>query len=238
MVLSFGIGVGRLSLTLARQQLGFESPDFIRMAPTPNPGLTWILYPTKASGLSRQMKVFTPNAAVRLTIGLCFMVAVCAGLPLILSPGRSVKKGISAPQFVLAASGISVTDGWIEVESGDEHGGFVGDGETFAIFQLTQAAIDGLVDSAPPWSAKWQEGPVPGEIGFHCKFGTDGVGFGGPSGEGGSYFGNESLVRLLGSQDVLFDAKERCCDSIPWHNGHLIVIDLKSKKVWLSVWDF
>jgi hypothetical protein len=184
------------------------------------------------------MKVFTPNAAVRLTIGLCFMVAVCAGLPLVLSPGRSVKKDISAPQFVLAETGISVTDDWIEVESGDEHGGFVGDGETFAIFQLTQAAIDDLVDSAPPWSAEWQEGPVPGEIGFHCTFGTDGVAFGGPIEEAGSYSGNESLVRLLGSQDVLFDAKERGCDSISWHNGHLIVIDLKSKKVWLSVWDF
>jgi hypothetical protein len=23
---------------------GFESPDFIRKTPTPNPGLTWILY--------------------------------------------------------------------------------------------------------------------------------------------------------------------------------------------------
>ena len=43
------IRVERLSLTLARQQLGFESPDFIRMAPTPNPGLTWILYATKAA---------------------------------------------------------------------------------------------------------------------------------------------------------------------------------------------
>jgi hypothetical protein len=30
----------------ATQDHGSESPDFIRMAPTPNPGLTWILYPT------------------------------------------------------------------------------------------------------------------------------------------------------------------------------------------------
>ena len=27
----------------AEQDHGSESPDFIRMAPTPNPGLTWIL---------------------------------------------------------------------------------------------------------------------------------------------------------------------------------------------------
>ncbi len=171
------------------------------------------------------MKIVTRNAEIRLTIGLCFLVAVCAGLPLLFSPGRSVKQDISAPQFVLAATGISVTNGWVELESGDEHAGFVGDGETFAIFQLTQAAIDALVNSAPPWSTQWQKGPVPGEIGFHCKFGTDDVAFGG-------------VVQLLGSEEVLFDAKERCCDSIPWHNGHLIVIDLKSKMVWLSVWDF
>ncbi len=79
---------------------------------------------------------------------------------------------------------------------------------------------------------------MPGEIGFHCKFETDDVAFSGPIGHVGNYSGDESLVQLLGSEEVLFDAKERCCDSIPWHNGHLILIDLKSKMVWLSVWDF
>ena len=184
------------------------------------------------------MKVFTRNAAIRLSFGLCFLVVVCAGLPLVFFPGRSVKQGISSPQFVLSATGLSVTDGWVEVASGDEHAGFMGDGERFAIFQLTQAAFDEFVGSAAPWSTQWQEGPVPGEIGLHCKFGTDGVAFGGATGQVGSYSGNESLVQLLGSQEVLFDAKERCCDSIPWHNGHLMVIDPSSKKVWLSVWDF
>jgi hypothetical protein len=33
----------------ASQQLGLESPDFIRRAPTPNLGLTWILYRCRTS---------------------------------------------------------------------------------------------------------------------------------------------------------------------------------------------
>ena len=182
------------------------------------------------------MKVFTRNAAIRLAS--CLLVAVCVGLPLLFYPGRLVKQGISASQFLLSETGISVGDGWSEIDSGDEHGGFVGDGESFAIFQLTQDAIDTLVNSAPPWSTEWKPGPVPGEIGFHCSFGTDGVAFGDPIEQVGSYSGNELLVRVLGSQHVLFDAKERCCDTIRWHNGHLIVIDPASRTVWLSVWNF
>lgn len=184
------------------------------------------------------MKVITRNGRVRLAIGVCLSFAVCAGIPLVFWPGRPVKRAISAPDFVLSETGIAVTDDWTEIDSEDEHGGFVGDGETFAIFKLKQEAIDTLIESAPPWSDEWQSGPVPGEIGFHCSFGTDGVSFGGPIGEPGSYLGNESLVDLLGSKLILFDAKERCCDTISWHNGHLIVIDPNARTVWLSVWDF
>ncbi|TWU21236.1 hypothetical protein [Novipirellula artificiosorum] len=155
-----------------------------------------------------------------------------------LSPFRMVKRDVSAPEFLRAETGIEMGDGWSEVDSEDEHGGFVGDGETFAVFKLTQPAIDKLIESKPPWSAGWQSGPVPGDIGLHCDFGTDGVAFGGLIGEAGTYTGDELLVRLLGSQRVIYDAKERCCDSLPWHNGNLIVIDPDTKTVWLSVWDF
>lgn len=184
------------------------------------------------------MKLFTRNAGIRLLIGFSILVAIRAGLPLLLSPFRMVKRDISAPEFLLAETGIAMGDGWSEVDSGDEHGGMVGDGESIAVFKLTQPAIDKLIESKPPWSADWQVGPVPGEIGFHCNFGTDGVAFGGPIGETGTYTGDESLVRLLSSGRLFYDAKERCCDSLPWHNGHLIVIDPDTKTVWLSVWDF
>ena len=46
MILGFGVGKCDILRFDRRQDHGSESPDFIRMAPTPNPGITWILSPT------------------------------------------------------------------------------------------------------------------------------------------------------------------------------------------------
>ncbi|MEQ1831031.1 MAG: hypothetical protein ABL921_34105, partial [Pirellula sp.] len=45
---SIGFGVGTIvtAVVSATRDHGFESPDSIRRAPTPNPGLTWILSAT------------------------------------------------------------------------------------------------------------------------------------------------------------------------------------------------
>ncbi len=130
-----------------------------------------------------------------------------------------------------------MTTGWEEIESGDERSGLVGDGETFAVFRLTQASLDNLLNSAPPWSAQWQKGPVPAEVGLNCRFGTDRV-YAESNKQVSGYSGNKTLIHLLGSQQILFDAKQRCCDTMPWHNGNLIIIDPSSRTVWLSAWDF
>ncbi|MFO0944228.1 MAG: hypothetical protein U0930_26260 [Pirellulales bacterium] len=48
----------------ATQDHGSESPDFIRMAPTPNPGLTWILSPTDSDAQTQsttQNRIFDRN---------------------------------------------------------------------------------------------------------------------------------------------------------------------------------
>jgi hypothetical protein len=131
-----------------------------------------------------------------------------------------------------------VEDGWKIIKSGDDHGGFVGDGETYIVLQLPQEAVKKLLQSASPWSGEWKSGPIPHEIGFHCGFGTDGVGYASVNGGMNEYFGDSELKKLLSSSHVFYDAKERCCPSLHWHNGHSLVVDPLECTLWLSVWDF
>ena len=62
------------------------------------------------------------------------------------------------------------------IRSGDDHGGFLGDGEFYVVIQVDDTTISQLLQIRPaaPLS-NWHSGPVPTEIGFHCSFGTDGV---------------------------------------------------------------
>ncbi|MCY2977536.1 MAG: hypothetical protein NTU79_02575, partial [Planctomycetota bacterium] len=60
-----GFGVGNFVTFLratAEQDHGSESPDFIRMAPTPNPGLTWILSSGPAPGTNARLFLWSPSA--------------------------------------------------------------------------------------------------------------------------------------------------------------------------------
>jgi len=122
------------------------------------------------------------------------------------------------------------------VAAGDNHSG---EGELHVIFDVQPADFDRLLNGAPPWSiVKWQPGPVPPKIGFHCQFGTSGVAMTKSGNQPASYSGDARLVELLGSHDVRYVASERCCKSLRWHNGSLLVLDAATHRVWLSVWDW
>ncbi len=124
------------------------------------------------------------------------------------------------------------------VRSVDSHGGFLGDGEFYVVFDADEATIQKWLEGPAPWGGNWRHGPIPGEAGIHCSFGTSGVSWGGVVGKPSSYSGDKELVDLLSSTSVIFAARERCCASLPWHNGNLLIIDPGSRRVWLSVWDF
>jgi hypothetical protein len=123
------------------------------------------------------------------------------------------------------------------IRSADSHGGFLGDGEYYLILEADEASIKKWLAERGPWG-DWQRGPVPGEIGYHCRFGGPGVGWGGPIGGPETYSGDEELVELLSSDHVWYSARERGDARLRWHNGDLIVIDVRSRRIWLSIWDF
>jgi hypothetical protein len=125
------------------------------------------------------------------------------------------------------------------VSSGNDHGGFLGDGEFHVVFDVDQLTIDNFLAQQPrkPLS-QWQFGPVPTEIGFHCRFGTAGVAAVSINDGPTNYSGDPELENVLGSSQVMYSAHERCCDSLRWHNGTLLVVDPMNRRVWLSVWDW
>lgn len=121
------------------------------------------------------------------------------------------------------------------VSTGDDHGGLLGDGEFYYVFQIDDNVIEGWLKEPPPWGAEWKRGPIPGEIGFHCMFGTTGVSWTRLDNGAPFYHGERKLVDLLSSDQIWYAARER---STPWHNGDLLLLDRTKGQVWLSSWDF
>jgi hypothetical protein len=120
----------------------------------------------------------------------------------------------------------------------DTHGGFHGDGEFHVVFKTDAETIQEYIKGRAPFEGSWRNGPVPHEIGVHCNFGSEGVFVIGDSNGRTEYAGDSSLIGVLESDEVYFAAKDRGPESIQWHNGHLLVLDPTTNKVWLSVWDF
>ncbi len=125
------------------------------------------------------------------------------------------------------------------ISAGDDHGGFVGDGEFHLVLQVDDETVADLLETPPATPlSNWQIGPVPTEIGFHCSFGTQGVSAMSINGGPLHYSGDPELENVLGSDAIMYSANERCCETIEWHNGILLIVDPRSNKVWLSIWDF
>ncbi len=123
------------------------------------------------------------------------------------------------------------------IARGDDHGGFHGDGEFYVVFETDEQTIQKWLSGSAPWGQEWEQGPVPGEIGFHCSFGTLGASWSTVNGES-RYRGDEELVRLFSSNQTWYAARERGSSSLRWHNGDLFIVDPQAKTVWFCVWDW
>lgn len=188
---------------------------------------------------------------LRSTVNVLFSVAVAVvfALPVIFVVDMALFETEPADQSVLTKppealfsqyTGLEWPATATIVSTGDGHRGmFNNEGEFHLVFDTDLATLDEWLAEPPPWQqSQWKRGPVPTEIGFHCNFGSDGVAAVSDEGKTSEYSGDPQLVQLLGSNRIWYAAHERCCKSLRWHNGSLLVIDLKNNRGWLSVWDF
>ena len=126
-----------------------------------------------------------------------------------------------------------------KIAIGDNHGGFHGDGELYMTFEVDRTTLTTWLAGPAPWGqGTWKQEPIPPDIALRASFGTTRAQLVSTNGGPPEYRGNSQLISLFGSPDNRYAASERCCQSIPWHNGSLLVIDSKHNRVWLSVWDF
>jgi hypothetical protein len=134
-------------------------------------------------------------------------------------------------------TGLAMPEGASVVRTGDDHGGFQGDGEFYLVFEADPEALSKWLADAPPWGKSWQAGPLPSEMTFQNMFGWQESGLLDLP-EPDAHLNPDRAENVLNSTRVRYSAEERCCQTLPWHNGSLLIVDPESGYVWLSVWDF
>ena len=175
------------------------------------------------------------NKAVIALALICLVVSGCG--PIVRRPSMSEEQ---AKQSFAKVTGIPWHSDFAMVKHRDEHAGFVGDGEFAVVAIVPATTIASVLAVPPPWGPNWHTGPVDGEIGFHCSFiYPDAPGVSGAGTGDFSYFGGTEEVRsILSSTNTKWCAKQRGPESMPWHNGNLLIVEPASNRLWLSVWDF
>lgn len=120
----------------------------------------------------------------------------------------------------------------------DDHGGFQGEGEFYLVFDASPATLKRWLAGPGPWQATWQQGPVPHDVAAHCGFGFRSTEARDAAASRRYTQSWDHLRTLLSSKNIWYVARERCCESLRWHNGELLAVDPGTGRVWLSSWDF
>ncbi len=166
------------------------------------------------------------------TVGMIVSVFLCSGALLFYGMRPP------SPQAVFErATGFAYPLNAKVISAGND--GFMTDGEFHIVIYVDDETVSQFLRTQPaaPLS-NWQVGPVPTEIGSHCAFGTEDIGLRSVNGGPMHYAGDPELVELFSSDGIMYSAHERCCDSIRWHNGTLLIVDPRTNKVWLSIWNY
>ena len=172
------------------------------------------------------------------TGGPIIMMLLCSGWPWI----DHTTEQEAIDNFV-KWTGLEYPDSAQIIAFGDDHGIITmsSEGDYFLVFDVDEKSITEILNQQPEspqpeqWAfSEWQSGPVPAEIGRGRRFETKAT----YSTQAHSSVTQEEVAQVFEHEDIFYSASERCCDTIPWHNGTLIVIDPNENRVWVSGWDY
>ena len=93
----------------------------------------------------------------------------------------------------------------------DDHGGFHGDGTFQLIAQISIGDIQQLLSGPAPWNTDWVEY---------------------------SQLHEKAQGQVSRNLTARFAARERCCDTLEWHNGDILAIDPTNGTLTLISWDY
>ena len=108
------------------------------------------------------------------------------------------------------------------LDSGDTHGGFLGDGVYHLVLQFPSAEqVEALREHTSWPDCQWQRGPVPKEISFYFR----------------EHFAQ--FPPPLDSPNIWFLAQDYKLSTLsPYYNGRFLLLDTETRRAWYSQWDF
>ena len=99
----------------------------------------------------------------------------------------------------------------VNIVASDSHGGFHGDG-TFQLSAILQSEdVELTLAASAPWNSRWRRY---------------------------SELSGEEKRRVSRNETAFFATRERCCESIPWHNGDVLSLDPTNGRLELISWDY
>ena len=107
--------------------------------------------------------------------------------------------------------GISLPTSAIQIVATDDHGGFHGDGTFELTARISRDETQQLLSQSAPWNSEWVEY---------------------------SQLHEKAQRHISQNQNARYAARERCCESIEWHNGEILAIDPTDGTLHLVSWDY
>jgi hypothetical protein len=108
-------------------------------------------------------------------------------------------------------AGIPLPTSAIQIVATDDHGGFHGDGTFELSARIARGESQRLLSQSAPWNSEWVEY---------------------------SQLHEKAQRRISQNQNARYAARERCCESIEWHNGEILAIDPTDGTLHLVSWDY
>jgi hypothetical protein len=108
-------------------------------------------------------------------------------------------------------AGIPLPTSAIQIVATDDHGGFHGDGTFELTARISRIESQQLLSHSAPWTSEWVEY---------------------------SQLHEKAQRRISQNHIARYAARERCCESIEWHNGDILAIDPADGTLHLISWDY
>ena len=151
---------------------------------------------------------FMASLATLLVVGL---LIICFVIPFDRVP-HSDERTVDDPRGEFSdIVGFVLPKSATEIVASDDHGGFHGDGTFRLTARVPIPDVEQMLSTPAPWNTQW-------------------VTY--------SQLPQQAKRQVSESHHARFAARERCCDSLEWHNGDILAVDPKDGSLALVSWDY
>jgi len=155
-----------------------------------------------------QTMKFVANLAMLFALGL---LVIYIGIPFNRSANSDLRT-VSDPHGDFSRiAGIPLPTSAMQIVASDDHGGFHGDGTFELTARISRDESQRLLSQSVPWTSEWVE-----YYQLHKK----------------------AQGHISRNPNARYAARERCCQSLEWHNGDILAVDPIDGTLHLISWDY